>query len=163
MALLASAGCATQQTTLRTTYDPQETARLLEPGNNTIKGSALMRQLNGGTITCAGREVHLSPVTSYSAERMLVIYKSAHRGYKRILVRSDRSPFTNENDEYLRSARVKTCDAQGFFKFENVADGKFFINTAVQWQINPYFLEGGVLMQQVAVTGGEIKEIVLAP
>lgn len=156
-------GCVSQQVTLRATFDQEETARLLAPGKNTIKGSALMRQNNGGTVTCAGSVVTLTPVTDYSTERMQAIYRSSERGYVRRLVRDTKSAFANDNPEYRRSVRTVGCDAQGFFKFENVGDGRYFIITTIQWHANQFFLEGGHLMQKVAVGGGDVKEIVLAP
>ncbi|KWT64450.1 MULTISPECIES: hypothetical protein [unclassified Variovorax] len=50
---------------------------------------------------------------------------------------------------------------QGFFTFDGLADGEFFVTTVVLWQVG-YAVEGGALMGRVAVAGGESKEITLA-
>jgi hypothetical protein len=55
------------------------------------------------------------------------------------------------------------CDAQGFFKYENLLDGEYYVVTDIQWAANRYVLEGGYLMLRVSVKGAEIKEVVLAP
>ncbi len=66
------AGCATTPTTVNLVYafDVGKAKALLVKGPNTIKGSALMRQRNGGVVTCAGYKAYLVPYTEYAAERM---------------------------------------------------------------------------------------------
>lgn len=156
-------GCATQQVTLKSTFNEKEASVLMEEGKNTIKGSALIRQNNGGTVTCAGKPVYLAPVTESASERILHFYKNTERGYMPILAARNESAFANDDPKYAKYTRNVTCDAQGFFKFEKVADGSFYVVTNIQWRTNPYLLEGGALMARVSVKGGEVKEITLAP
>jgi len=161
--LMLLTACAVPKVTLKSTFNEQQAAALLVAGKNTIKGSALIRQNNGGVVTCAGTPVYLVPVTEYATERMLALYGNTNKGYFRVLAAPTGSYFENENTNYRKQARVATCDAQGFFKFEEVADGDFYVTTSIQWRINPYVLEGGALMSKVSVEGGVTRDIVLNP
>jgi hypothetical protein len=145
-------------------YNDQFTAQQIEPtGNNTIKGSALIRQSGGGIVTCAGNKVDIAPVTTYSSERVQAIYMSnneiAYAPIDRVL---NTKIVPDPPLEYKQRARQTTCDAQGFFKFENVRDGLYFISTMVVWNVG-YIQNGGALIYKVNVKGGEIKEVVLSP
>ena len=44
-------------------------------------------------------------------------------------------------------------NAQGFFCFDNLGDGEFFIETTIQWGTG-YILEGGHIMQKISVRNG---------
>lgn len=156
-------GCATQQINLTTTFNEEEAIALLKEGKNTIKGSALMRQNNGGTVTCAGNNVHLVPGTAYASERMQALYRNTSRGYLPVRTKQTQSPFANNDPNYTKHVRKTVCDAQGYFKFDKLADGDFFVTTTISWRANPYFMEGGALMQKVSVKGAEVKEVTLAP
>jgi hypothetical protein len=62
-------GCAAnRQASLTTPFDKAQAQRMLEPGANSIRGSALMRQVGGGVVTCAGGQVFLMPVTEAAKE-----------------------------------------------------------------------------------------------
>lgn len=161
---IALTGCATvAPVTLTKTFDENAAKRMLEKGTNTIRGSALIRQRAGGVVTCAGRSVHLIPATDYATERVMTIYGNAERGFHSAGFGSKKITFNESPAEYWRQSRQTICDAQGFFKFENISDNAFFITTNIVWKLNDYFLEGGALIQRVAVQGGEIREIVLSP
>lgn len=157
------AGCAsTQVVTLTSSFDHNETAKLLQQGVGTIKGSALIRQQGGGIVTCAGTQVVLIPATEYAKERIEKIYGSSDHGYQpafgflKII-------FKNDALEYSQMQVKADCDAQGFFKFENVTNGSFFVISRIIWGTSPYVKEGGFIMQRVNITHGETKEIVLSP
>jgi len=140
-----------------TPFDFEQTSKLLTKGKNAVKGSALLRQQGGGVVTCAGQEVQLIPVTGYSNERISVIYGSYEGGYNPIT----RQVIFEEDNPLYTSLRLRTrCDAQGYFKFENVGDGQYFAVTGITWTIanNP---QGGSIAQKIQLQGGEVKEIVL--
>ena len=156
--------CAAPKVMLTSIFDAQEMSDKLDEGTNAIKGSALIRQNGGGTVTCAGGDVGLVPVTNYSTERMLVLYKNDERGYRSRLMNGTQSPFANDNSEYLKMGRRAKCDAQGFFKFEKLKDGSYYIFTAIQWNVpGSYVTEGGSLMVKAAVKNSQTTEIVMAP
>jgi hypothetical protein len=152
---VAIAGCAAQKVSVDTPFDAGQAADLMKPGVNTIKGSALIRQRAGTVVTCAGREVRLIPATGYAKRRMEMIYGSSTYA-------ASVPTFEYTHPGYLALTRSTTCNAQGFFAFDRVADGDFFVATSVTWEAG-YTTQGGALMHRVAVAGGEMKEIVLTP
>lgn len=166
--LLALGGCAhlmVKSVTLSNSFDPAEAQAALEAGNNTIKGSAVILRNDGVAVTCAGRKIELIPVTAYSSERMQHIYGNTERGYISANPYAGQgTAFTNDNPEYrTQGMRVATGDAQGFFTFNNVKDGEYFVTAVVTWSATQYSQEGGVLMKRVKVSSGQNVEIVLSP
>lgn len=158
--LLVLTACATPPMDfhVQSPFNPAVAARMLADGTNTIKGSAVMRQRGGGVVTCAGGVVTLVPATDYAIERMSAIYGGAN-----IITRRHNRTFIPDPPEYDTMVKTTHCDAQGFFKFERLADGDFFVITVVAWQVQRYQVEGGALMRRVAVQGGRTAEIVLTP
>jgi hypothetical protein len=163
-ALLATAflisGCATVKEVSLSSFDNTQAEKLLQPGKNQIKGSGLLRQVGGGVVSCAGLEVRLVPATTHAQERVTAIYGNALRGYSpgntHLQVK-----FLNESVQYFQQVKRTTCNAQGFFSFQDVADGEFYIGTTITWQVNPYVIQGGSLIERIRVKGGETKEVVL--
>lgn len=173
LALIFSAGilvgCAAPQKPkfyLTSTFDKAQADRLLQKGTNTIKGSALMRQVGGGVVSCAGQAVTLVPSTAYARERMRYLYGNEERGYlSSAALQMNPTPFENSDPAYASANRQVQCDAQGNFKFDGVADGDFHLISQITWKANPnsLFFEGGTMMRFVKLQGGETKELVIAP
>lgn len=159
---LLSACASPRHIVANSRFDPDTARAMLSNGNNTIKGSALIRQAGGGIVTCAGQEVALIPATSYATERIVALYGSPSGGYRNVFG-SGQIIFDDEPPDFKMYIRTTTCDAQGFFKFTEVADGEFYASTSITWRISDYLQAGGVLAQKVALSGAEIKEVVLAP
>jgi hypothetical protein len=110
--LFVITGCATVVKT-NNKFDPEEfKAKLNAKGVNTIAGSALIRQLNGGVVTCAGQRVALIPVTAYSIERFNAIYGNDIRGFNPV---GKKFKFEPDYPEYTKLQKETICDAQGFF------------------------------------------------
>lgn len=140
-------------------FDPAQARQLLQPGKNSIRGSALVRQGGGGVVTCAGGIVTLVPATLYADERMAGVAKIyREEGFSG--VRDQK--FDPDDAAYAQIVRQTTCDALGFFEFENVADGAFYVQTDVSWKVN-YKTQGGFLMQRVSLKGGSKTTVVLSP
>lgn len=157
-------GCATTKIiTLTSSFDSSLAKKMLEQGENTIKGSALIRQQGGTAVTCAGCEVSLIPATEYAREGMRALYDNELKGYNSIGFGSKQIQFDSTDPEYLQLTKKTIGDTQGYFSFSNIPDGNYFVITSITWKVNDYFYEGGNLMQYVTVSGGETKEIVLAP
>ena len=146
--------------TMVSNFDPSEVEWFTSSGENSIYGSALIRQRGGGVVTCAGSDVSLLPVSTYADERILAIYGNSRKGYSRLGATSINEP---PEQAYIDTMREATCDAQGFFSFKNLPDGEFYITAAVHWQVNDYFYEGGNLMHKVDLSGGGSIEVVLSP
>lgn len=153
-------GCVTtpQVVQIAAPYDAAETAALMRPGTNTITGSALIRQQGGGVVTCAGSPVMLIPATAYSKERMAAIYGGGG------LARGPGRAFTPNPPDFATHTRNTQCNAQGFFRFEDVADGEFFLVTRVSWTAGRYNLEqGGFMLGRVITKGGRTSEVTITP
>lgn len=154
-------GCAAPAPSVRAINVPFDVARakaMLQPGANTITGSALIRQRGGGVVTCAGSKVTLLPATEYAQQRVAAIYGSGHfasvgGGLK----------FTPDPAEFYQYTRTATCNAQGFFRFEGLSDGEFIVQTAIVWSIGRYSTEGGSVIARARVSGGQTVEVTLTP
>jgi hypothetical protein len=147
--------------TIDVPFDSLQAHQLLQPGRNTIRGSAMLRQQGGGVVTCAGTEVRLVPVTAYASERMMAFYGSTDRApaisrIQKIIVESPHA----DAEAWNRLQRMTLCNPQGFFAFDRVADGQFFILASVDWVVAGEN-QGRALMQRVAVKGGETVEPVV--
>jgi hypothetical protein len=156
------AGCAApapQVTEIHAPFDAAETAALMKPGPNTITGSALIRQQGGGVVTCAGNPVLLIPATAYSKERVAAIYGGGG------LARTNQGrKFNPDPPGYAEHTKQTTCNAQGFFRFAELADGEFFLITRVVWSAGRYNTEqGGYLLGRARVSGGRTVEVTITP
>ena len=140
------------------TFDEREAQSALVDGGNTVKGNAFMRQRGGGVITCAGQDVQLIPATGYARERMRYLYGNDIGPASNPGVRVTFSP---EVLAYLTMVRTARCDSTGNFIFDRVADGEFFVTTAVVWQVG-YSTQGGNLMQRVTLRGGQVVSVILS-
>lgn len=162
--LMALAGCASMKPAppvkLYMPFDAAQAAALSGPGDSTIRGSAFFRQQGGGTVTCAGEMVLLIPLTQYATERVQALYGGLERGYRPWYMPPIN--FEPAYPEYLTTARKANCDALGFFNFEKVKAGEYYITTRIVWQAGNAS-QGGSLMQKVRVQSGERLEVVVAP
>lgn len=158
--LLAACAAPQRVVNIYSSFNANEARFLLEEGTNTIKGSAVVRQQGGGVVTCAGNEVFLIPLTDYAEERVSALYGNTERGFVNPI--QSNVKFEPDEPQFRELTRKRFCDAQGFFEFDEVADGEFFVGTSVSWVIN-YVQQGGYLIHRVAVQGGETEEVVLTP
>lgn len=167
IALLQS-GCVTQPQVrtikLKHSFNEEEARIALLKGNSVIKGSALHRQAGGGVVTCAGLEVRLVPATEYTTERIRALYGSSLGGFRPL--NAQKVVFEPESVSQQLFVRDTTCDAQGYFKFEDVAPGRYFIVNTIQWTIptGAYTStqEGGTIAKQIAVEPSSVVDVVLA-
>lgn len=160
------AGCAAPPQSLTVNlssrFDVNEALAALEPGNSQIRGSALLRQQGGGIVTCAGLHVGLIPVTAHATERIQAIYGSPQGGYRPI--QSVRIQFQPDEALYRSAQKAVRCDAQGFFRFDNLREGEYYVLTAITWGAASQYgqvPQGGALSQRVYLRAGESKDIVL--
>lgn len=167
---LSACASAPPPVVLTSTFSPAEVAWFNQTGTGSIKASALLRQMAGGVVTCAGKEMTLIPVSAYANERMYAIYKSNSRGYYQLrtlfgtVVHSVTLP--EAPAAYRSTSKEKICDPQGFATFTNLPDGEYYVTTEVTWGVpsGPYGtvdMQGGALMQRVEIQNGEAAEIVL--
>ncbi|MES2609783.1 MAG: hypothetical protein V4679_06050 [Pseudomonadota bacterium] len=157
----ALTGCVTiQQVQLSTRYDPDAVTPFVAPGQNQLTGSALIRQMGGGVVTCAGYPVHLIPATPYAKEWAGHLFGAGQQGF--VPAGGAGVLITNVDPRFVAAGRTTTCNAQGFFTFADLADGEFYAFTSINWRVGDR-IHGGSLMKAVTVRGGQKQEIVMAP
>lgn len=150
---VAVALTACSPTTLVTTFNPLEAAYIHNTGKATISGQAFLRRNDGIVVYGAGSEVDLIPVTTYSRERIQAIYKGTNY--------SVWTPgFKNSDPAYENYIRKTTADGEGRFKFEGVADGSYYVVTAVVWMVQ-YAQQGGALKADVTIKDGKPVELIM--
>lgn len=160
VAAITVAGCVSTGIDVVTTvpFDPQEVAYINRSGSNTITGQAFMRQRAGGVVTCAGSTVDLVPAGKYARQRITQIYGSEQGGFTSLY----RGPNAEGDPEYVAMVRQATCDANGNFRFNGVANGQYYVIAQVMWQVTEYSFEGGNLSRLINARGGS-QEVLLAP
>ena len=162
LAVCTLVGCAAPRPVSLTTitidspYDSAGAVKMLQAGNNTIKGNAFMLLAEGGAATCVGQYAQLVPATEYTKVRMKATYSSLERGLNKNVYLI----FNPDLDEFKVNQRSARCDSQGMFIFDGVADGDFFVITQVEWQVGNYN-QGGILMQRVRTQGGKTNSITM--
>lgn len=159
------ASCATlapETIILPAQFNEQKANLLLQPGPNTITGSAAIRQQGGGVVHCGANQVSLIPATDYAAARLKYIYGSEYGGFRSKTGFTRSYTFVTDPIQYSYLRKLATCDANGNFEFDNIANGSFFVVTSVTWIVKGV-TQGGSLMEPVTVSNGEVKRIVLSP
>ena len=147
-------------------FNAAEAEQAMRRGTNILNGSALIRQLGGGVVTCAGSQVDLVPATEYATERMQIIYGSVMTGYLAAGAPNWINPPSmpaSTDPAYLRLAHKAQCDSQGMFTFQDVADGSYYVITTITWVVG-YNSQGGSLMKRVDLgRGSPVVNVVLSP
>lgn len=161
---VAAAGCASPRLPEpEVSFDAGQARAMLATGNNTLQGSALLRQAGGGVVTCAGVAVYLMPVTAAAKDWAVRSFGSEAGGFRQVDATGPQ--FRYGASEFMTSVKTATCDAAGNFKFEEVADGEWYVFTRILWSIPIRFgteLQGGTLMQPVKLAGGATRSVVLS-
>ena len=173
---LSATAYAQRAQSIQAPYDPA--AHEIRDGRNVIQGNALIPLNDGDAVTCRGKIVFLVPVTPYTTERMMLTFDSDREGYRRVRIQQrgfriagfgkrtqELFPrYEPENEHYQQTAGRETrCDSRGDFEFSGVADGDYFLTTAITWQHSGYIPDGGSLMTRVSLRGGLTARVVLAP
>lgn len=160
LALLSA--CAGPPVVLKTRFDPAETAWFSARGTGSIEGSAIARAYSGRAKTCAALAVTLFPDTAYARERMLALYGKADEGFNPMLGGRP-AAFENDDPRYHATAKTTRCDERGRFSFRELPEGTYYLVAEVTWRDSAAGLpQGGYLMQRIALTAGEAKEVLLA-
>jgi len=165
LACLASlAACASptvssvpeSETPLR--FDPEEVAYFHETGPASIEGQAVMRREDGALQPCEGG-VTLAPGGAFSEQYIQETWGNTESANHNINAH-ETIIMTPELKAYFDVRRETTCDEEGRFRFEGLADGDYFVFTTVQWWAND-FLQGGQLMQRVRIRNGQSEQILM--
>ena len=153
--LLSVAACATV-TAPPQWSDPLEASeaeygQYQRGGTATISGQAFLTQNNGGVVKAAGRSVTLDPATSIGNEWWGKAGKYwVHRS------------LTPPSPGFHKGRRTTTADADGKFRFQDLAPGKYYVRTEVTWEIGGYNpTQGGLVGQVVEVKESQNIEVIL--
>lgn len=162
-AVAALTGCGiAPKVSVNAKFDEDQAKAMLAPGNNQIHGSALMRQMGGGVVTCAGEEVTLIPATPYAIAWAREVFGNQDGGYRQ----GQQPTFESGGEAFRLHQKVTYCDAQGAFKFNDVADGRFFLATSVTWHAPSSFgplPQGGFMARPYDIRGGKTHTVVVSP
>lgn len=159
LSILALAGCRGPQTLEPSTdFDANAASIINKKGSGSVSGQAFLKQAGGGVVTCAGNEIVLIPETDYATQRLQMYYGSSDYGYRNLYM----GGVTDAEEEgYYSYTRTTVCDAQGNFKFKNVANGTYYLTTSVIWAVSQYSHAGGALMHKVEVKNGRNSEVIM--
>lgn len=149
---------------LRTSFSAADYAWAAARGRNSVTGSAVLRTRGGEPRTCAGLTAKLYPAGAYTDEVMGQMYGGADRG-----LYDGRATWTPPGPvpAWAAAARQSACDGQGYFLFDGVPDGAWYVVAEVTWDVPsggagvPFNGQGGWLMQKITLAGGETKRVVL--
>ncbi len=157
IAVVALAGCLRIAVQTTQQYDAAQGAFIHEKGTGAIHGQAFLQKANGGVIYAAGRNILLVPATPYVAERFVKMY--GDRTYRDIL--RPTLVFDETDKDSLNDRRVVRADPRGRFSFDELAAGRYFIETAIVWQEGD-LPAGGRFYDLVEVEEGKVVEIMLS-
>lgn len=163
--LMGLTGCKTlghqtvEMVELSNQFNSEEAQHIHEKGSNIIQGQAFLRTNGGSVVTCAGFEVQLIPASKYSKERLVHIYGAGNTGYASVKKLTN-TKFVQTDKGYLQNIRKARCDAQGNFKFSQLADGEYAVIARVTWKVGRDF-QGGALMEEVYLKDGQVKELTM--
>jgi hypothetical protein len=164
-AILAAglAACATPKpVNLESDFDARQARRLMAPGPNAVAGRALLPQRGGSAVTCAGRVVLLIPATAYAEEWARHEFEWLGPAERAVGFRNVASATTVyvHPAEFVERQRSTQCDAQGRFRFDGVADGRFIVMTEITWTAGTA-PQGGRIARSVTLAGGQPQELLL--
>ena len=152
---IAAVGCAPISAP-RTAFNPRAASYVLQEGENTIEGYALLRSAGGYVRTCRDEGVVLYPVTPYSREVVTLASGNAFGGFAKEPSYSalfDGTPL----GAYSRHAQ---CDGEGRFRLEGVPDGQYYLVANIGWMVKSARF-GGAVMKSVEISGGSTHSLVL--
>lgn len=139
-------------------FDPADVAYFYEPGTASIEGQAIMQREDGTLQPCRGR-VTLGPGGAFAEQWMQEAYGDTESATLHINAH-DPVQVTPELRAYFDMRRHATCDEEGRFRFEGLADGDYYVTTSVLWIEND-IEQGGQLLQRVRIRNGESEQILM--
>ena len=121
-------------------------------GDNSITGSAFLRQGGGGTVTCAGNDVLLNKQvylerSAYAREVNSLSYYVRNAS----AVDPRHAKFEAKLQRLNDSQTLRTnCDVDGKFQFPNLAPGNYMLKTKVYWVVASEG-QGGIVGKSITI------------
>lgn len=149
----------TQTIKLSSKFDSNSASYILNKGTATITGSASLTDANGETISCAGNNVFLVPITEYSTERYRYLFGDTKNQFA-----SDEVifhvRFKPDHPDFRKYMRVSTCNYVGEFSFDNVPAGEYYLGTNIISEVEGYnTIQGGALANTIIIKEKDIIEV----
>jgi hypothetical protein len=147
---------------LESPFDMEAVKFVKEPGDATVMGQAFLKLRDGTLKSCAGFNVELLPVAAYSNERIFKTYRSNEQG--QILLEQNPPKFTPDVKEYHEMLLKSSCDAQGEFRFKNVAAGDYYVMAFIIWEAttgDAASKTGGGVMKRIHVEPNSTNVVLL--
>lgn len=157
-------GCAPKPITINEPFNPD--SQIIESGDNTIEGDGFLRQRGGDVVTCAGEEAYLLKATPFTAEFNQKVFGSEDGGYCSANPMAQNTCNVDIEPEFDtlfsdEHAKATTCNSDGEFTFEDIADGAYYVGTDIIWEAGGYTPEGGGVMERIEVSDGETVDVSL--
>ena len=137
---------------LDSTFDVDSVKWIRGSGNSSVSGKAFLKLRDGTERDCAGFNVELLPVATYSSERIFHTYGNNRAG--QVLLEDNPPQFSPDAPGYHEYVLKGTCNAQGEFRFEKVPTGDYFVMVFIIWELpglDPPVKTGGALMKRIHV------------
>ncbi|MDE0207311.1 MAG: hypothetical protein OXP66_14955 [Candidatus Tectomicrobia bacterium] len=142
-------------------FDVQEAAYIHDTGANVVEGRVFVRLWTGEEVPCRDKSVLLVPKTAFSEERIEYLYGGTlEPGLRRHLQGSRK--LAAPDPEYREYMRRAPCNQAGEFRFEDLADGAYFVVGGVSWRETVGWVSIS-MMQPVDVEGSELVKMILTP
>ena len=156
--------CATTDGTVPVAANPFDASAMewsKAAGQNTLKGSAILRTRGGDVKTCAGLTAKLTPASPHTTEYVQKVYGPREAGLENPYTWAAKRALDAGVETYVRTT---TCNPQGEFSFAGLPDGKYYVEANVSWEAPSRYgmtPQGGNLVSAVDLKGGETKSVVL--
>lgn len=155
LAVLILSGCQALQpqpvVERKVAFPVQEYEALEMEGSSTVKGQFFMTTRGGEVKYGAGRDIALTPVTSYTTEATQVAMSG------RAI-----APADPRAQAYTKKS---IADGSGNFEFNNLPAGKYYVAGEMFWEVptGGYGLsrQGGLIIRMVTVEEGETATLML--
>ncbi len=155
IAVVVLSGCASmgRTSTLTQRFDPAAAAFINTEGHASISGQAFVRQTNGKLLRAVGTDIFLIPRTAYSEERIAALYGDGNQ-----LKWGVRMP--GAEPMFERYMRKTVASSGGSFRFDRVADGRYYV-VAMIFLPGEYVAAEFPILQRVTVEGGRSVRVVM--
>ncbi len=164
-AALALVACADERPTprihTRQAFNPDVVAWSKAVGPNSVSGTAMFTTVAGDSRPCANIPVRLVPDSQYARQRFLEHYGSDVAG------RTSGPDFNAYGPEkfdnvYLDMGKTASCNPQGSFTFDGVADGTWYVVSTMVWPgSSASHTQGRSMFKRVEVRGGQAVAVTL--
>lgn len=131
-------------------FPQAEYSSVVVDGSESLSGQAFLTTVGGDVKVAAGQNVMLMPKTSYTD----AIYNFQSVGIA----------YNTPDSRYAKYTKMVQADAQGKFTFNDIAPGKYYVETMIMWYRPSQFglmPEGGLIMKPTEVVKGKSNSVMV--